>query len=80
MKEVCGVKFVSGSSKKTGKPYEAYLIHYTEEGASQGFQGFVTGDAFIATSLLDGYVPKVKDKVELFYNKSGFLEGVKFSA
>lgn len=80
MVEVCGVKYVEGTSKTSGKPYQAYIVHYTEEGASHGFQGFVTGDAFIATSLLNGYIPKVGDRLTLLYNKSGFLQSVQIGA
>ena len=80
MVEICGVKFMEGTSKKSGKPYKAYLIHYTEDGAGQGFDGFVTGDAFIDVSLLNGRKPSVGDRVELFYNKQGFLLHVQFVA
>ena len=80
MVEVCGVKYVEGTGKKSGKPYQAYIVHYTQEGSSQGFQGFITGDAFIDGSLLDGKVPHVGDKINLFYNRNGFLQAVEFCA
>ena len=80
MVEVCGVKYVEGTSKKSRKPYRAYIIHHTQEGASQGFQGFVTGDAFIDVALLNGRVIQVGDKLELLYNKNGFLSAVNFCA
>lgn len=78
MVEICGVKYVKGTSKSSGKPYEAYLIYFTEDGRPRGVEGYVTGDAFVSTSLLQGVVPKVGDKVELLYNKNGFLFSVIF--
>lgn len=78
MVEICGVKYVNGTSKNSGKPYEAYLIYYTEDGRPRGVDGYLTGDAFVSTSLLMGVVPQVGDKVELFYDKRGFLNSVKF--
>ena len=78
MVEICGVKYVKGTGKSSGKPFEAYIIYYTEDGRPRGVDGFTTGDAFVSTSLLMGAVPQVGDKVELFYNKDGFLNSVKF--
>lgn len=78
MVEVCGVKYMKGTSK-SGKPYEAYSIHYTEDGASQGYDGYVTGDAFISIELLGGMPIRVGDKVEISYRKnSSFVSSVKF--
>lgn len=79
MVEICGVKFMEGVGKKSGKPYQAYSIHYTEDGENYGYDGFVTGDAFIYLDMLTRK-PKVGDKMELFYNKHGFLQRVEFIA
>ena len=78
MVEICGVKYVEGKSKSSGKEYKAYLLHYTEDGSSQGYEGYVTGDAFVALDLLGGRKPRVGDKVEFFYNKNGFLQRIEF--
>lgn len=78
MVEVCGVKYVEGTGKKSGKPYKAYIVHFTEDGKRQGFKGYITGDAFIDVSLLDGQTIEVGDKLRLFYDKSGFLQAVEF--
>ena len=78
MVEICGVKYVKGTSKKSGKPYEGYIIYFTEDGRPRGVEGYVTGDAFVSASLLLGVVPQVDDMVELFYDKRGFLSSVKF--
>lgn len=78
MVEICGTKYVEGKSKRTGKFFQAYVVYFTEDGAPHGVNGFVTGDAFIALDLLQGVVPRVGDKVELLYNKYGFLSSVRF--
>lgn len=78
MVEVCGVKYKEGTGKKSGKPYKAYMICYTEDGERLGYDGYVTGDAFVSTDLLSGRSIKVGDKLNLFYDKSGFLQAVEF--
>ncbi len=78
MVEVCGVKYLEGKSKRTGKDYEAYILFYTEDGKPQGVTGFVTGDVFVSVDILDGRVPSVGDRVTLFYDKRGFLTDIKF--
>ena len=47
MVEVVGSKYMEGVSKKSGKPYKAYLVYYTQDGACDGVDGMITGDAFI---------------------------------
>ncbi len=78
MVEVCGVKYKEGIGKKSGKPYKAYMICYTEDGKRQGYDGYVTGDAFVSTDLLSGRSIMVGDKLNLIYDKSGFLQEVEF--
>lgn len=79
MVEVVGAKYVEGKSKTSGKDYKAYIVHYVEDGAPQGFNGCITGDAFIAKELLNGRVPVPGDKMVLSYNKNGFLTVVAFA-
>lgn len=78
MVEICGVKYIEGTSKQSGKPYAAYIVMFTEDGAQQGFDGYVCGDAFVNVSLLNGRKPRPGDKVEFNYNKNGFLTSVEF--
>lgn len=80
MVEVCGVKYVEGTAKQSGKPYKAYIVHYTEDGAPQGFAGYTTGDAFIPCDMLGGQKPQPGNKLNLFYDKNGFLKAVEFCA
>lgn len=78
MVEVVGSKYVEGTSKQSGKPYKAYIVHYVEDGEDQGFMGQITGDAFIAKDMLGGRAPMPGDMLELSYNKNGFLTKVAF--
>lgn len=78
MVEVCGVKFKEGIGKKSGKPYKGYFICYTEDGKLQGYDGYVTGDSFIPDDLVPGRPIMVGDKLNLVYDKSGFLRAVEF--
>ena len=80
MVEICGVKYLEGTSKKSGKPYMAYSVHFTEPGENSGYTGFTTGTAFIPLNVLNGRVPAVGDKVDILYDKNGFLQRVEFKA
>lgn len=79
MVEVVGSKYVEGIGKKSGKPYQAYIVHYVADGDDEGFMGKITGDAFIDKSLLNGHIPMPGDQMELSYNKNGFLTKVTFA-
>lgn len=78
MVEVVGTKYIEGVGKKSGKPYKAYIVHYVEPGEAQGFSGVVTGNVFINVDHLDGHNIFPGDKLELFYNQSGYLQKVVF--
>lgn len=80
MVEICGVQYKKGVGKKSGKPYEGYTIYFTEDGKPWGVEGYTTGDAFISLEVLQGQIPRVGDRVELFYNKNGFLQRISFVA
>lgn len=76
--EICGVKYMEGTGRKSGKPYKAYSIHYTMDGKAQGYAGFVTGEAFVSVELLGGRIPVVGDRVRLGYDQRGFLQTIDF--
>lgn len=76
--KVCGVKYMEGTGKKSGKPYKAYSVHYTMDGSSQGYAGYVTGEAFVAVDLVPGRAPVVGDRIDLGFDQRGFLQSVEF--
>lgn len=78
MVEVCGVKYMEGVGKKSGKPYKGFQIYYTKPGERQGVTGFIAGDAFISCELLGGRVITVGDKLQLVRTENGYLEDVIF--
>ena len=78
MVEVIGSKYVEGTSKKSGKPYTAYIVYYTQDGADQGVNGKICGDAFVDKRLLNGQIPMPGDQIDLLYDKNGFLNKVIF--
>lgn len=78
MVEVIGSKYIEGISKKTGKPYSAYIVYYTQDGSHQGVNGKICGDAFVDKRLLDGQAPLPGDQIDLLYDKDGFLNKVLF--
>lgn len=76
MVEVCGVRYGKGTSKRSGNPYEGFFVHYTEDGTSQGVKGYVAENTFISSSVLAGRVIEVGDKLDIRYDRRGFITGV----
>lgn len=75
MVEVCGMGYMEGTSKKSGKPYQGYMVHYTERVDRPGFSGFEADHCFIPSSALSQPL-KIGDKLELHYDRRGFLQKV----
>ncbi len=76
MVEVCGVRYGEGTSKKTGKSYKGFTVYYTEDGAAQGVKGFVADSCFLSAEILQGRVINVGDKLDIRYDKRGFVSTV----
>lgn len=73
---VVGVKKVEGTSKKTGKPFDAYIIAYNREAKILGYNGMSAGEIFCDVSLLAGHVPIPGDTLMVDRNSSGFVESI----
>ena len=76
MVEVCGVKYMKGTSRKTGKPYEGHTVYFTEDGAAQQVKGFVADSVFLSSDVLQGRIPDVGDKLDIRYDRRGFVSSV----
>lgn len=75
--EVVGVKNISGTSKKSGKPFDSYIVHYTRDGSGQGVTGRIADSMFIDKSLCAGRVPAVGDFLDVSRD-NGFVEDVEW--
>ncbi|MBO5952636.1 MAG: hypothetical protein J6Q53_00700 [Oscillospiraceae bacterium] len=75
MYEVIGVRRTAGTSKKTGRPYSGYTVFYTY--LDQEVIGVKADNEFLSDTILNGYIPKPGDHVDLIYDRNGFL--IKFS-
>ena len=69
--EIIGYRRCAGTSKKTGKSYSGYIVFFTY--CAQDVTGKSCDNAFISDELLQGYVPELGHRFQLFYNKSGFM-------
>ena len=76
MVEVCGVRYGEGTSKKTGKPYKGFTVYYTEDGEAHGVKGFVADSCFLSSEILQGRMINVGDKLDIRYDKRGFVSSV----
>jgi len=70
--QVIGVRRSAGTSKKTGKPYSGYIVFYTYK--QQDVTGVASDNAFVADQILNGYIPKPGDMIQLVYDRNGFLQ------
>lgn len=75
---VVGVKNVSGTSKKTGKAFDAFIVSYTRDGRPLGFDGLAAGEIFADRELFHGVTPKIGDTLMVDRNSSGFVESIEF--
>lgn len=75
---VVGVKHVNGTSKKSGKEFNAFIVSYTRDGRSLGFDGLAAGEIFADCSLFKGVTPKAGDCLMVDRNGSGFVESIEF--
>lgn len=70
---VCGIQKVTGTSKKTGKPYSGFRLYCEEDNK------YVDGHACFGAYIPDDKFPpelKVGDEVGFTYNKYGSIESV----
>lgn len=70
--EIIGVRRSAGTSKKTGKPYSGYIVFYTHN--QQDVEGVACDNTFITDTILNGYIPRVGDLIQLIYDRNGFLQ------
>lgn len=75
---VVGVKNVKGTSKKTGKDFDAIIVSYTRDGRPLGFDGMAAGEIFADRSLFKGCEPKPGDTLMVDRNATGFVESIEF--
>lgn len=75
---VVGVKEVKGTSKKSGKDFDAIVVSYTRDGKALGYDGMAAGEIFADRSLFQGVTPKIGDTLMVDRNSSGFVESIEF--
>lgn len=77
--KVLGIHHREGVSKKTQKAYKADILHveYLDEPRTQGFTGHEVGEVWCdCASNVCPIIPKVGDVVDVYYNRSGFVDEV----
>ena len=79
MAKLVGFRHVQGTSKKTGKTFDAYVVSYLEQDEDQGAVGYKADSQFVDRAMFEaavsGRAPEKLMNAEcvLVYNKSGFL-------
>lgn len=75
--KVVGVKSIQGTSKKNGKTFDSYIVHYVRDGNSQGVTGEIADSMFIDKRLCAGRVPAVGDYMDVSRD-NGYVEEVEW--
>lgn len=76
--KVIGVEHREGTSKK-GNTYNADILHveFLDEPRTKGFKGHEVGTVWCERSMdVCPILPEVGDTVDVFYNRSGFVDEV----
>lgn len=68
---VMSSRVAKGTSKKTGKDFNAVIVHVVFEGEERECEA-----VWIDPELLKGYVPEYGDVIEINYNRQGFVTSV----
>lgn len=81
---ILGIRSFAGTSKKTNKPFDSYILHTTVEGSTDVEYGVAVKDLFVDKSLLQqpvrdlgGYAQLVGLDIEVDRNEYGFITQVK---
>lgn len=69
--EIIGVRKTEGTSKKTGKPFSGYILFYQFD--QKEVVGKACDNVFVSKDLTGDVIPVPGMKVELRYNRNGFL-------
>lgn len=75
MVKLVGYKHLEGNSKKTGKPYNGYSLHFTIDDPYAGFDGVQVGNQFVSADRLNG-TPYLGGELVFNYDFRGFLNSV----
>lgn len=80
---IVGIRAVEGTSKKTGKPFDSYIVHTTVENSNEVDAGIAVKDIFIDKGLLKdavrdlgSYKQLVGLDMDIDRNEYGFVSSV----
>lgn len=81
MMRILGLQEMKGTSKATGKPYDAVIVYVSEE--REGVVGVLTDSIWVPRNTWDSQVGDVPDKsllgfnVFASFNRRGYLDSIK---
>ena len=77
--KVFGIQHLEGTSKKTGRPFAADVLHvlFLDPPRSKEFSGQEVGTIWCDTaSGVLPYTPPIGSVVDVYYNRAGYVEDV----
>lgn len=72
MARLIGFRKMQGTSKKTGRPYDGYILYCTDTPNMNGLVGDVCFEKFVNTAILVGE-PYLDASVEFKFDWTGYL-------
>lgn len=73
--DLVGYKHLKGKSKKTGEPYDLYMLCTTEISRDEKFQGVETEKSFVSSDRINCEL-KVGMDIDILYDKNGYVKDV----
>lgn len=77
--QIVGIQYREGTSKKTGNPYKADILHvaFLDPSRQKGFTGSEVAEIWVDRSQgILSHIPKPGDVVDIGFNRSGYVEYV----
>ncbi len=75
MPKIVGYIKLKGTSRKTGRPYDGYSLHCTDEPQGKDFVGDSVLSTFVPVNVLDGE-PYLGAEADFRYDARGYLRSV----
>lgn len=79
--KLIGYKHISGKSKKTGEPYDGYVLHVTIKSTDHGFIGEECLSPYADRPLVEtaaGFPYQIGDPLDIRFDARGRVTGVTY--
>lgn len=79
--KLIGYKHIAGTSKKTGNPYDGYVLHVTIKSTDPGFVGEECLSPYVDREMVEtaiGFAYQIGDPLDIRFDSRGHVTGVAY--